>query len=172
MLLTFGDRQQGLPEAGGDPGLTSQARGASNCQFLALWGSMWAPWTFLHIILVLLSSLTFTPVLFIINSFEGSQIPQSPTFNLIQPRMLPDLPVNNQLFGIIILFNGNLQGILCRQNIGRSSKFCPSPTPFQPQWFPCYSSYMPDPLPPQGLCTGCFLCLESSFPHGLLPDHL
>lgn len=98
--------------------------------------------------------------------------PVRPTFNLIQPRMLPDLPVNNQLFGIIILFNGNLQGILCRQNVGRSSKFCPSPTPSQPQWFPCYSSYMPDPFPPQGLCIGCFLCLESSFPHGLLPDHL
>lgn len=35
--------------------------------------------------------------------------------------MLPVLTVNKKLFGIVILFSGNFQGILYRQN-----KFCPS----------------------------------------------
>lgn len=40
--------------------------------------------------------------------------------------MLPVLTINKKLFGIVILFRGNFQGILYRQNKGRSSKFCPS----------------------------------------------
>lgn len=63
--------------------------------------------------------------------FQNSQ---SSRFNLTQPRMLPNLIVNNMFFGIVFLFNGNFQGILCRQNTGRSCKLCPSlhggPSPF------------------------------------------
>lgn len=110
-----------------------------------------------------------TNLLFIVNSFRGSRVLQSSTFNLIQFRMLPNLTVN-KLFGIVILFSGGFHGLLCRQNTGGSSTFCPSLTAPQPSWPPCCSSYIPDPLPPQGLCTCCFLCLRSSFFHGLHPD--
>lgn len=108
-----------------------------------------------------------TNLLLIVNSFRGSRILRSSRFNLTEFRMLPDLTVNNELFGLVILFNGNFHSILCRQNIGRSSRFCPLLTPPQPWWPPCCSSYMPDPLALQGLCTCCSLCLECSFFHGL-----
>lgn len=84
----------------------------------------------------------------------------------MQFRMLPNLTIN-KLFGIVILFHGNFQGILYRQNTSRSSKFCSSLHPSL-----CCSLYMSDHLPHQGLCTCCSLCLESSFPHILLHGHL
>lgn len=85
--------------------------------------------------------------------------------------MLPNLPVNNCLFDIVIFFNGNVQGILCRQNTGRSSKLCPSliSTPAK-EGLPCCSSYTPEPLLPQGLCTCHSLSLTLWLPLDLQPN--